>query len=48
MLSIVYASSAVRLFNRAELIELLEASHKANQEHGITGMLLYGAATLSR
>jgi hypothetical protein len=41
MLSIVYASSAVRLFNRAELIELLEASHKANLEHGITGMLLY-------
>lgn len=41
MLSIVYASSAVRLFNRAELIELLEASHQANQEHGITGMLLY-------
>lgn len=41
MLSIVYASSAVRLFNRAELIELLEASHQANREHGITGMLLY-------
>lgn len=41
MLSIVYASSAVRLFTRAELVDLLEASHKANIEHGITGMLLY-------
>ncbi len=41
MLSIVYASSAVRLFDRAELIELLETSRKANVAHGITGMLLY-------
>lgn len=41
MLSLVYASSAVRLFNRAELIELLDVSRQANQENGITGMLLY-------
>lgn len=41
MLSIVYASSAVRLFTRAELVDLLEVSHKANREHGISGMLLY-------
>lgn len=41
MLSLVYASSAVRLFNRAELIELLDVSRQANQKNGITGMLLY-------
>lgn len=41
MLSITYVSSAVRLFDRAELVELLEASQKANEIHGITGMLLY-------
>lgn len=41
MLSIVYASSAVRLFDRADLVNLLDISQKANKEHGITGMLLY-------
>jgi hypothetical protein len=41
VLSITYVSSAVRLFNRAELVELLESSQKANAENGITGMLLY-------
>ncbi|MAT99488.1 MAG: hypothetical protein CL608_20290 [Anaerolineaceae bacterium] len=41
MLSIVYASSAVRLFTRSELVDLLEVSHTANNTHGITGMLLY-------
>lgn len=41
MLSIVYASSAVRLLTRSELVDLLEISHKANNKHGITGMLLY-------
>lgn len=41
MLSITYVSSAVRLFSRAELVDLLETSQKANEKHGITGMLLY-------
>lgn len=41
MLSITYVSSAVRLFNRAELVDLLEASRAANSEHNITGLLLY-------
>ena len=41
MISIVYASTAVRLFNRAELVELLEHSKKWNAEFGITGLLLY-------
>lgn len=41
MLSLIYASSAVRLFTRAELVELLDNSHKTNSKHGITGMLLY-------
>ena len=41
MLSIIYASSAVRLFNRQELVDLLEYSRKMNVENDITGMLLY-------
>lgn len=41
MLSIIYASSAVRLLTRTELVDLLESSRKANIVTGITGMLLY-------
>lgn len=41
MLSITYVSSAVRLFNRAELVDLLAASQKSNEKFGITGLLLY-------
>ena len=41
MLSLVYASSAVRLFNRQELFDLLEYSREMNVENDITGMLLY-------
>ena len=41
MLSIVYASSAVRLFNRQELVDLLDYSRDKNVEKEITGMLLY-------
>jgi hypothetical protein len=41
MLSIVYASSAVRLLNRKELVELLDYSREMNVEKDITGLLLY-------
>lgn len=41
MLSIVYASSAVRLFSRKELVELLDYSREMNVENDITGLLLY-------
>ena len=41
MLSIVYASSAVKLFTEQEIIKLLEISQRNNEQSGITGMLLY-------
>jgi hypothetical protein len=39
--SMVYASSAVRLFSHEELVELLRISRINNARLGITGMLLY-------
>ena len=41
MLSIIYASSAVKLFTNEEIIELLQKSQENNEKIGITGMLLY-------
>lgn len=41
MLSIIYASTAVKLFSKEELFDLLESSRVNNIEKGITGMLLY-------
>ena len=41
MLSIIYASSAVRLLDRKELVDLLEYSREKNVKYDITGMLLY-------
>ena len=41
MLSLVYASSAVKLFSEAELVEILKQSRENNLEADITGMLLY-------
>ena len=41
MLSLIYASTATKLFTQEELIELLEGSQKNNIKTGITGMLLY-------
>ena len=41
MLSIIYASSAVKLFTEEEILELLEKSQQNNEKSGITGMLLY-------
>jgi hypothetical protein len=41
MFSLVYVSSAVTPFSKAELAELLSVSHQNNARLGITGMLLY-------
>lgn len=41
MISIVYASTATKLFSPDELLELLITSRASNVQHGITGMLLY-------
>jgi Sensors of blue-light using FAD len=41
MISLVYASSAVKLMTNNELDELLEKSRKNNKRLDITGMLLY-------
>jgi Sensors of blue-light using FAD len=37
----IYASAARRNFDTAELMELLQAARKHNDEAGLTGMLLY-------
>lgn len=41
MLSLIYASTATKLFTQQELVELLETSQKNNVKTDITGMLLY-------
>ena len=43
MLSIVYVSSATRLFAAEDLVALLQAARDYNARIGITGMLLYKA-----
>lgn len=42
LLSIIYVSSAVRLFTDEELEDLLRAARDHNARHGISGLLLYG------
>lgn len=41
LISVIYASSAVNLFSKAELIDLLKISRENNAAENITGMLLY-------
>lgn len=41
MLSLIYASTAVKLLTSDELIDLLTKSQNNNVQNGITGMLLY-------
>jgi hypothetical protein len=41
MQTITYVSTAVKLFSKAELVNLLEKSRHNNALHEITGMLLY-------
>ena len=41
LISIVYVSSARRLFSEAELNEILKRSRENNARDGITGLLLY-------
>jgi hypothetical protein len=41
MITLIYASSAVRLMTQDELIELLTKAREKNQRLDITGMLLY-------
>jgi hypothetical protein len=41
MISIIYVSSAVKLFSHADLAALLEISRKNNGALAVTGMLLY-------
>lgn len=41
MLSLTYLSSAVETFSERQLDELLDAARVRNEEHEVTGMLLY-------
>lgn len=41
MFSLVYVSSAIRLFSQSELVALLAKSQENNAKLGITGLLLY-------
>ena len=41
MFQLVYISSAVQLFSKADLLELLARSRQNNEAAGLTGMLLY-------
>jgi hypothetical protein len=41
MISLIYVSSATRLFNEEELLNLLQFSRSNNEQIEITGMLLY-------
>ncbi len=41
MVFLVYISSATKLFDETELVELLQKARKNNVRNGITGMLLY-------
>ena len=41
LVSLIYVSTATKLFNELELIELLKKSRIENLSHCITGMLLY-------
>jgi hypothetical protein len=41
LISLIYDSSAVKLFSEAELVSLLEQSREENTRFGITGLLLY-------
>ena len=41
MISLIYVSSATRLFNEEELLNLLQLSRSNNEQAEITGMLLY-------
>ena len=41
MFSIIYVSSAVRLWTQIELLDLLAWSREHNADLGVTGMLLY-------
>ncbi len=41
LISLIYASSANKMFSEAELVELLKISRENNKRLDITGMLLY-------
>ncbi|CAM3650613.1 BLUF domain-containing protein [Mucilaginibacter galii] len=42
---LVYISTAYRLLNQDELLDILAVSRKNNQRNNLTGMLLYGEGT---
>jgi len=42
---LVYISTAYRLMNQDELLDILAVSRKNNQKNKLTGMLLYGEGT---
>lgn len=42
---IVYTSSAVRLLNQNQIDHLLSRARERNQQHDVTGLLLYGAGS---
>jgi hypothetical protein len=45
MYYLIYVSTAVNLMDTHELTDILNVSRKNNQEHNITGMLLYAEGT---
>lgn len=43
LVRVVYVSRATQDFSEDELLDILRDSRPRNEEHGITGMLLYGS-----
>lgn len=41
LIQLIYVSSALNLMTESELLELLEEARVANEQHQITGMLVY-------
>jgi hypothetical protein len=41
LISLVYVSAGIRVFNEEDINDILAQSHRNNERHGITGMLLY-------
>ena len=41
MITLIYGSAATNPMSETELLEILEVSRRNNQQHDITGMLLY-------
>lgn len=45
LIQLVYSSSAIKLMNNQELLEILQTSHRNNARDDISGLLLYKEGT---